>query len=534
MLSYRRGPEAALLEQTLAETLAETVRKCPDRDALIVRHQGLRYTWSKLAAAVEQTARGLAGIVQPGERIGIWAPNCAEWILLQYAASRAGVVLVNINPAYRAHELEDVLRRSRIKALFLMESDERAAYREILEHATHGKDFRLDHRIWIGTESWQQFLDAGRDIPRFEASTHDVANIQYTSGTTGSPKGVLLTHRNIVNNGLFIGQWLHISERDRICIPVPLYHCFGCVIGSMVSLTSGAAMIFPSERFHALPAMEAIAGERCTLIYGVPTMFIAQLNHPEFRSYDYSSLRGGIMAGAPCPVEIMKRVMKEMHCAEITIVYGQTESSPVITGSKVDDSVERRVSTVGCVFPNTDVKLAHRNTGDTVPIGDEGEICTRGYLVMKGYDNDPEATREVLDEEGWLHTGDIAVMREDGYIHLTGRAKDVIIRGGENVYPKEVEDFLHTHPAVADVEVVGIPDAKLGEVVVAWIKLRPGATATEEEIREFCRGEIANFKVPQYIRFTDTFPRTVTGKTQKYLIREREIELRGLTISETA
>ena len=293
-------------------------------------------------------------------------------------------------------------------------------------------------------------------------------------------------------------------------------------------------MILPSERFHALPTMEAIAGEQCTLIYGVPTMFIAQLNHPEFRVYDFSSLRGGIMAGAPCPVEIMKRVMKEMHCAEITIVYGQTESSPVITGSKVDDSVERRVSTVGCVFPNTEVRLAHAGTGETVPIGAEGEICTRGYLVMRGYDNDPEATREVLDDEGWLHTGDIAVMREDGYIHLTGRAKDVIIRGGENVYPKEVEDFLHTHPAVADVEVVGIPDPKLGEVVLAWIKLRPGAFATEEAIREYCRDEIAHFKVPQYIRFTETFPRTVTGKTQKYLIREQEMRLRGLTISETA
>jgi fatty-acyl-CoA synthase len=507
----------------------DTVRRYPDQDGLIVGHQNVRLTYAQLAEKVESTARGLAGLgFHPGSRVGIWAPNCAEWVYLELAAARAGMVLVNINPAYRAHELEYVLRKSHIEAIFLPEHDERSSYRDILANAIHGQDLPLKHRIYIGTGSWDRFIDAGCDLPSFEATPWDIANIQYTSGTTGSPKGVLLTHRNVVNNGLFIGQWIHANSKDRICIPVPLYHCFGCVIGVMVAINHGAAIVLPGARFHALPTMQAVAAERCTLLYGVPTMFIAQLNHPDFAKYDFSSLHGGIMAGAPCPVEIMKRVMTEMHCPELTIVYGQTESSPVISGSTSDDTIEHRAWTVGCAFPNTEVKVVHRETGETVERGDIGEICTRGYLVMKGYDDDPVATSEVLDAEGWLHTGDLAIMKEDGYLHLTGRAKDVIIRGGENVYPKEVEGFIHEHPKVANVEVVGVPDMKLGEAVAAWIILRPGESAEEEEIRAFCEGNIAHFKVPHYIRFVDSFPTTVTGKTQKYIIREQEIKLRGL------
>lgn len=518
-----------MLEQTIHQTFLSTMHRHPDQDAVIVRHQNVRLTYSQLAAQVERTAQGLAGLdLRPASRIGIWAPNCAEWIYLQLAAARAGVVLVNINPAYRAHELEYVLRKSKIEGIFLQEADERSPYREILAKAIHGQVLPLRHTIFIGTDSWDRFLDAGCEIPRVDQTASDVANIQYTSGTTGSPKGVLFTHRNVVNNGLFIGNWLNATARDRICIPVPLYHCFGCVIGVMVAINHGAAMVLPGARFHALPTMEAVHHERCTLLYGAPTMFIAQLNHEGFANFDFISLRGGIMAGAPCPVEIMKRVMTEMHCPQLTIVYGQTESSPVISGSTGDDSLEHRAWTVGCAFPNTEVKLTHRQTGVTVERGQVGEICTRGYLVMKGYDDDSTATREVLDDEGWLHTGDLAVMLEDGYLHLTGRAKDVIIRGGENVYPKEVESFLHEHPKVANVEVVGVPDMKLGEAVAAWIILRPGETAFEEEIRAFCEGSIAHFKVPQYIRFVDSFPTTVTGKTQKYVIREREIHLRGL------
>jgi fatty-acyl-CoA synthase len=454
--------------------------------------------------------------------------NCVEWVILQLAASRAGMVLVNINPAYRCQELRHALRASKVRAIFLRQSDERSCYREILADASRDQQLALEHTIYVGTDDWPRFLAGGRDLSPVKVCCDDTANIQYTSGTTGSPKGVLLTHRNLVNNGRFIAMWVRATEQDRICIPVPMYHCFGCVIGTMVALNSGAAMVLPDDRFHALTTMQTVQDERCTLLYGVPTMFIAQLDHPDFPLFNFSSLRGGIMAGAPCPIEIMKRVMHGMHCPDITIVYGQTESSPVITGSLIDDPVERRVSTVGCAFPNTEVKLIDRETGATVPIGKEGEICTRGYLVMKGYDGDPAATAEVVDAEGWLRTGDLAVMREDGYLHLTGRARDVIIRGGENIYPKEVEDILYTHPQIAHAEVVGVPDLTLGEVVLAWIKPREGARPTDDEIRTFCRSRMACFKVPTYIRFVEEFPTTVTGKTQKYVIREREIELRGL------
>jgi len=370
-------------------------------------------------------------------------------------------------------------------------------------------------------------LKAGVDVPPRPGSSEEVANIQYTSGTTGSPKGVLLTHRNILNNAWLLSRNLKIQEHDRICVPVPLYHCFGCVIGSLVCLATGAALILPSACFDPLATLRAVESERATALYGVPTMFIAELEHPEFSRFDLKSLRTGIMAGSPCPVEVMRRVCDQMNCREVTIAYGQTESSPGITMSKVDDSLDLRVSTVGCALPNTEVKIISPS-GDILPAGEQGELCTRGYLVMKGYDGEPEATRRVIDEEGWLRTGDLAVMLPNSYFRITGRAKDMIIRGGENIYPREIEEFLYTNPKIADACVVGLPDPRWGEVVLAWIRLRAGAVADEEEIREFCRGRIAHFKVPQHIRFVDSFPMTVTGKVQKYRIREQEIQERGL------
>jgi fatty-acyl-CoA synthase len=529
MLSHTCGPEAPLLEKTIPQVLAETVARFPDRDAVIVRHQNVRMTWRELASAVEKTARGLCGLgLQPGDRVGVWSANCIEWILLQYASARAGVVLVNVNPAYRTHELRYVLACSKIRALFLWERDARADYLQILRDSRNGGELPLDHVILLGQEPWNRMLARGVDIPPHSASPEDVANIQYTSGTTGAPKGVLLTHRNLLNNGALIALCLGADEHDRICIPVPLYHCFGCVIGTMAAVTSGAAMIVPSAQFDARATLEAVHAERATAIYGVPTMFIAELDHPEFASFDLTSLRKGVMAGSPCPIEIMKRVVSDMHCEGMTIAYGQTESSPVITMSRVDDNIELRVSTVGRAMPNTEVKIVSTQTGETVPLGEQGELCTRGYLVMKGYDNDPEAAREAIDGEGWLHTGDLAVMQPNGCFRMTGRSKDTIIRGGENIYPREIEEFLYTHPKVADVTVVGLPDARLGETVCAWVRLKNGSAATAEELREFCRGKIAYFKIPQHIRFVDAFPMTVSGKIQKFRIRETEIRDRGL------
>ena len=421
-----------------------------------------------------------------------------------------------------------MLRRSGIRPLFLWPKDARANYSEILEEARVGVEIALQHVVCLGSESWAAMLAGGIGFDPGVIAPNDVANIQYTSGTTGSPKGVLLTHRNLINNGWLLGQGLRLTEADRICVPVPLYHCFGCVIGTMVAITSGAAMILPSAAFDALATLEAVEAERATALYGVPTMFIAELHHPEFNRFDLSSLRTGIMAGAPCPVEVMRRVIEDMHCAEVTIAYGQTESSPVITMSAVDDFVEQRVSTVGRAMPNTEVKVVSQITGGTVAAGVQGELCARGYLLMAGYDQDPDATALAIDGEGWLHTGDLAVMREDGYLRITGRAKDMIIRGGENIYPREVEEFLYTHPQVADVQVVGLPDEKFGEIVAAWVRLKPEASATEEEIRTFCKGRIAHFKIPQHVRFVEEFPMTVTGKIQKFKMREFEVKARGL------
>jgi fatty-acyl-CoA synthase len=526
MLSYSRGPDAPIIDASIWEVFEGTAARFPDKEALVVRHQGVRLTFSELAAAVERTARGLAGLGLGAEdRIGVWATNCAEWVQMHLACARIGAVLVNVNPAYRAYELAFVLRRSRMKALFLWEKDKRSDYRAIVEDGMAGQTLALEHVIYFGTDGWAGMLAEGRDIPARRIAPEEVTNIQYTSGTTGSPKGVLLTHRNVLNNAHVIAEGLRISEKDRIAVPVPLYHCFGCVIGTMVSVVSGATLILPAATFDALSTLQAVHEERATAIYGVPTMFIAELEHAAFKTFDYGSLRTGLMAGAPCPVEIMKRVARDMQCEGMTVGYGQTESSPIITMSAVHDSLERRVSTVGQACPNTEVKIVSAS-GETVPAGEQGELCTRGYLVMKGYDQELEATRCAIDEDGWLHTGDLATMDVHECFRITGRAKDMIIRAGENVYPREIEEFLHTHPKVAEVQVVGLPDERLGETVAAWIRVKE--PATEEEIREFCRGRIAHFKVPQYIRFVDEFPMTVTGKVQKFRIREIEIQDRGL------
>jgi fatty-acyl-CoA synthase len=529
VLSYARGPEAPLLEETLYTAFAHTAERFPANDALIVPHQNIELTFAGLAAEVDRVAGALqAAGLEPGDRFGVWATNCAEWIYLQIAAGRTGLVLVNVNPAYRAHELGYVLKRSGIKAIFLHERDRRSEYAAILEEARGAQPrIALKHAIYLGAKSWDDFAAQSRPPREIAVNPHDVTNIQYTSGTTGSPKGVLLTHHNLVNNGWLIAQMLKITERDRICVPVPMYHCFGCVIGTVPMLTKGAAMILPAPAFDPLATMQAIERYRATAIYGVPTMFIAELDHPEFSRFDFSSLRTGVMAGAPCPIEVMKRVVSQMHCPQMSVMYGQTETSPVITGSNVDDPLEMRVATVGRPLPNTEVKIVGL-LGETLPIGEQGELCARGYLVMKGYDGDPAATARTVDCEGWLRTGDLATMRPDRCLRITGRAKDLIIRGGENIYPREVEEFLYTHPKVGDVQVVGLPDAKLGETVAAWIRLKPGESATEGEISAYCCGKIAHFKIPQYIRLVDEFPMTVTGKIQKYRIREIEIERRGL------
>ncbi|HLH00349.1 MAG TPA: AMP-binding protein [Bryobacteraceae bacterium] len=526
MLSYTKGPDTPLIEATIAEIFHKTAAQYPSNDAVVARHQKIRFSFAQLEREVERAARGLAKLgLGAQDRIGIWSTNCVEWVVLHLACARIGAVLVNVNPAYRAYELQFVLRKSGMKAMFLWERDARCDYAAILREATAGQKLALEHIVYFGTNQWEALLREGIDIAEERISADDVTNIQYTSGTTGSPKGVLLTHRNLLNNAVVIADGMKITEKDKICAPVPLYHCFGCVGGTLVCVVTGATLVLPAPTFDPLATMQAIEEERVTTIYGVPTMFIGELEHPEFSRFDFTSLRTGVMAGAPCPIEVMKRVVNEMHCPEMTIMYGQTESSPVITMSDVSDSLERRVSTVGKACANTEVKIVS-GTGETVPVGEQGELCTRGYLVMKGYDQEPEATRRAVDKDGWLHTGDLATMRPDGYFRVTGRAKDMIIRGGENIYPRELEEFLYTNPKIADVQVLGVPDAKLGESVAAWIRLKE--PATEEEIRDFCRGKIAHFKIPQYIRFVDMFPMTVTGKVQKFRMREVEIQERGL------
>ena len=527
-VSYARGPSRPLLELTIGDLLSRTADRYGERLAVASCHQQKRLTWAELSAEADRVARGLWALgIRRGDRVGLWSTNCIEWIMMHMGCARAGAALVNVNPAYRSHELQFTLTRSRMKALFLWRKDRHADYEEILGRARHGLDLQLEHTVYFDSPEWSQLLDAEGRLPDHVA-IDDVANIQYTSGTTGLPKGVLLTHHNVVNNGQFLAQGFHYTEQDKIVVPVPLFHCYGCVIGTMSAVNSGAAIVLANWTFDARATLKAVHEERATSVYGVPAMYVAEMALPDFKSYDLTSLRTGMMSGAPCPVELMKRVLEEMHCGELVIAYGQTETSPVVTMSDAADSIEIRVKTVGRAMPQTEIQIVSRGTGEALPYGQQGEVCARGYAVMKGYDGDAEGTSLVIGEDGWLHTGDLGVMREDGCIHLTGRSRDVIIRGGENIYPREVEEFLYTHPKVDEVQVVGIPNARLGEIVVAWVRLRPGIDASEEEIRDFCQGQIAYYKVPEHIRFVDAFPATLSGKIQKYKMREFEIEARGL------
>jgi fatty-acyl-CoA synthase len=527
-LSYTRGPSRPLLELTIGDLLHRTADRYPDRLGVASCHQSKRLTWAELSAAADRVARGLWSLgIRRGDRVGIWSTNCIEWVMMHMGCARAGAALVNINPAYRSHELQYSLKMSRMKALFLWHKDKRANYEEILGRALHGLDLELRHVIYFDSPEWPALLDAEGKLPEYVA-VDDIANIQYTSGTTGLPKGVLLTHHNIVNNGQFLAQGFHYSGNDKIVVPVPLFHCYGCVIGTMSAVNSGAAIVLPNWTFDAHATLEAIHNERGTSVYGVPAMYVAEFALPDFNQFDLTSLRTGMMSGAPCPIELMKRVLNEMHISELVIAYGQTETSPVTTMSDASDSIEVRVNTVGRAMPQTEIKIVSPATGEPVPVGEQGELCIRGYALMRGYDNDPEATAQVIHEDGWLYTGDLGMMREDGCLRITGRSRDVIIRGGENIYPREVEEFLYTHPKIAEVQVVGIPNERLGEIVVAWVRKSPGAEATEEEIKEFCQGQIAYYKIPEHVRFVTEFPATLSGKIQKYKIREFEIEARGL------
>ena len=527
-LSYTRGPSRPLLDLTIGELLQRTADRFPDRLAVASCHQSKRLNWAELSAEADRVARGLWSLgIRRGDRVGLWSTNCIEWIMMHMGCARSGATLVNLNPAYRSHELQFTLQKSRMKALFLWHQDKRADYAEILGRACHGLNLELRHTIYFDGPEWPALLDAEGRLPDFVAAD-DVADIQYTSGTTGLPKGVQLTHHNIVNNGQFLSQGFHYSEQDKIVVPVPLFHCYGCVIGTMSALNSGAAIILPNWTFDPRATLKAIHDERATSVYGVPAMYVAEFALPDFKSFNLTSLRTGMMSGAPCPVELMNRVLNEMHCGELVIAYGQTETSPVTTMSDAADTIEIRVKTVGRAMPQTEIQIVSPATGEVVPTGEQGELCIRGYALMRGYDGDPQATAQVIQEDGWLHTGDLGVMREDGCIHLTGRSRDVIIRGGENIYPREVEEFLYTHPQVDEVQVVGIPNERLGEIVVAWVRLSPGAELEEADIKNFCQGKIAYFKMPEHVRFVTEFPATLSGKIQKYKMRDFEIEARGL------
>ncbi len=538
--SSSAGPTTPpLLDRTIGADLAATAARHGDREALVEVATGRRWTYAELDAAVDEVARGLLALgVQVGDRVGIWAPSCAEWTLLQYATARAGAVLVTVNPAYRTHELVYALQQSGTSLLVAAESFRTSDYRAMVEQVRPDCP-ALRHVVLLGTPDWDALL-AGAGQVTVEAlrdrsaglAPDDPINIQYTSGTTGFPKGATLSHRNILNNGFLVGELCGYTEQDRVCIPVPFYHCFGMVMGNLGCTSHGACMVIPAPAFDPAATLQAVQDERCTSLYGVPTMFIAELGRPDFATYDLSSLRTGIMAGSPCPVEVMKRVVDEMGMTEVTICYGMTETSPVSTQTRADDELERRVSTVGRVHPHVEVQVVDPVTGEVVPRGEAGELCTRGYSVMLGYWDDPEKTAEAVDADGWMHTGDLAVMDEQGYLSIVGRIKDLVIRGGENVYPREVEEFLYTHPDVVDVQVVGVPDVRYGEELMAWVKLREGAEPlTADAVREFAAGRLAHFKVPRYVHVLEPgedYPMTVTGKVRKVEMRERAVGLLGL------
>ncbi len=534
MLSYAHGGgDRPLLGETIGDNFERTVARVPDSEALVSCHQGLRYTYAELNDAVDRLASGmLAAGLQKGDRVGVWSPNRAEWVLTQYATAKLGVILVNINPAYRLHELEFALRHSGCRWLLAAQECKGSDFVAMTDQV-RGSLPELERAVFFGTPEFEELAGADATARELRARMaeldfDDPINIQYTSGTTGFPKGATLSHHNILNNGYFVAGTLLYTEADRVCIPVPLYHCFGMVMGNLGATIHGACMVYPAETFDAEATLAACAQERCTSLYGVPTMFIAQLGHPRFKEFDLGPLRTGIMAGSPCPVEVMKRVWTDMGIDQMSIAFGMTETSPVSTQVRIDDTLEHRCATVGEAMPHTEIKIVDPETGHTQPLGEPGEFLARGYLVMRGYWNDPERTAEAIDEARWMHTGDLATMDEDGYVRVVGRIKDMIIRGGENVYPREIEEFLYTHPDVADVQVVGVPDERYGEELMAWIIPRDGARPSEEEIREFCRGQIAHFKVPRYVKLVDEFPMTVTGKVQKFKMRQAAIEELGL------
>jgi fatty-acyl-CoA synthase len=537
-MSYANGPAGeALLGQTIGENLAATVALFPDRDALIDAPSGRRWTYAELAADVESVAKGLLALgIAKGDRVGIWAPNVPEWVLVQFATARIGAILVNINPAYRSHELSYVLTQAGIRTLISAERFKTSDYRAMVDEV-RGQCPDLAEVFYIGTDDWNTLVGGGATVgeealPQREATLtfDDPINIQYTSGTTGFPKGATLSHHNILNNGYFVARTQAWTEADRVCIPVPFYHCFGMVMGNLGAVTHGACMVIPGPGFEAAATLRAVAEHRCTVLYGVPTMFIAELAEPDFAEYDLSSLRTGVMAGSPCPVEVMKRVIAEMGMTEVTICYGMTETSPVSTQTRPDDDLERRVASVGTVHPHLEVKVIDPATGLVVPRGTPGEFCTRGYSVMLGYWNMPDRTAESIDAARWMHTGDLAVMDDDGYLSIVGRIKDMVIRGGENVYPREVEEFLYTHPDIVDAQAIGVPDARFGEELMVWVRLRDGAPPlTIEALREFCAGKLAHYKIPRYVKVVDSFPMTVTGKVRKVEMREVSIAELGLT-----
>jgi fatty-acyl-CoA synthase len=537
-LSYSSGESAtALLGDTIGGNFDATVRAFGDREALVDRAVGRRWTYAELAADVDALALGLLGLgVAKGERVGIWAPNCAEWTLTQYATAKIGAILVNINPAYRTRELEFVLNQSGARLLVAAEKVKTSDYAGMIIEV-RPRCPALADVVLLGSPEWHSLLEGGRRadrgvLDRIELDTDDPINIQYTSGTTGFPKGATLSHHNILNNGFFVGELCNYTEADKICIPVPFYHCFGMVMGNLAATSHGACMVIPSPTFDPVATLQAVQAERCTSLYGVPTMFIAELSAPDFTDYDLSSLRTGIMAGSPCPVEVMKQVIERMSMTEVGICYGMTETSPVSTQTRADDSIDRRVSTVGRVGPHLEVKVIDPETGRTVPRGTPGELCTRGYSVMLGYWEQPDKTAEAVDAAHWMHTGDLAVMDDDGYLAITGRIKDMVIRGGENVYPREIEEFLYTHPDILDAQVIGVPDPKYGEELMVWVRLRSGVpTLTAESLREFCSGQLAHYKIPRYVHIVDEFPMTVTGKVRKVEMRERSVEILGLDTS---
>lgn len=536
-LSYASGAsQVPLLGQTIGANLVEAAARWSQNEALVEVPSARRWTYAQLESWCKRVAAALlASGVQKGDRVAIWSPNCAEWVAVQYATAMIGAILVNVNPAYRSSELEYVMRQSGTRLLFSATSHKTSDYQAMVEQVRPALE-QLEEVVWIDGPSWQAFEARGQglDPERVEqalAATDfdDPINIQYTSGTTGFPKGATLTHHNILNNGFFVAELLRYSDADRVCLPVPFYHCFGMVMGNLGATTHGATIVIPAPLFDPRATLAAVQSERATSLFGVPTMFIAELALEDFASFDLTSLRTGLMAGSPCPVEVMKRVMNEMHMTEVGIAYGMTETSPVSTQTRADDDLERRTATVGTVMPHVEVKIVDPASGALVPVGTPGELCTRGYSVMRGYWNEPDKTNEAIDAAGWMHTGDLAVMRPDGYFNIVGRIKDMVIRGGENIYPREIEEFLYTHPDILDVAVIGVPDERYGEELMAWVKLRPGAEPLDAaRLRAFCEGRIAHHKIPRYVKVVDAFPMTVTGKIRKVEMREISVAELGL------